>query len=118
VASKRLTVAFTLINPTNVDLVLLNVEPTVPLDGVDLESSTISGGPCGGRGGTLGASPGERVPAGGVVLVTFAFARPESCSHAIRLEAAVISRVFDVSRSGSRYVLPLYADLRDFLNCS
>ncbi len=122
VADDRLTLTFTLINPTPVDLVLLSIEPDLPSGGLTLEASAIflDLGPCGRRGGQIGSLEGGRVPAGGVLLATFVFGLPESCPWPIPVGAAVISRVFDVSQSGSRYVIPLYADLEgiDFDTCS
>jgi hypothetical protein len=110
-------VRFTLVNPSPARLLLLRVVPGLPLGGLTLERTLITSGGCQDPSGPVLTQP--TVAAGGSVVVVFRFRQPTTCPKALPVQADVTSRVFDVSQSGQRVVLPVYPDLGtlDFTTC-
>lgn len=116
VTPRRLQLTFTLVNPDPVDLILLNVEPDLPLPGLEwlrIEAAL------GGCGQPTGALTELRVPSGEAVVVSFWFELPPTCPQPNPVGAIVTSRVFDVSQSAHRSPIPIYPDLGsiDFATC-
>jgi hypothetical protein len=118
-AKKTFDVRFTLVNPSPADLLLLRVVPSLPLGGLVLEETQLTLGGCEGGDRPSQSQSQLRVPARGSVLVVFRFHLPETCPSALPVQADVTSRVFNVSQSGQRIVLPIYPDLGslDFATC-
>lgn len=112
VGARSFDVRFTLVNTSPAGVILLRVVPSLPLGGLTLLDTTVSDAACLGPPGSPLVQP--TVPAGGSVLVVFRFRLPKDCPAALPVQADVTSRVFNVSQSGHRQVIPVYPDLSAF----
>ncbi len=100
-----LVVAFTVINLSQATAKVTGVEPVLPLGGLRVVSTDVSGGSC---GAPRVAPAGLDVVSGASLLVTFRFLLPPGCPQALPVQVAV---QVQTQAGVVADVVPVYPDL-------
>lgn len=100
-----LDVAFTLVNVSDVPVDVLEVDPLLPLQGLQTLSTSVRGGICGRPDPTPAVGP---LQPGEALLVIFRFGLPSACPQPLPVQARVRVRAASQVLTGE---LAVYADL-------
>jgi len=106
-----LVVSFILRNVSTVPVTVRSVQPQLPLGGLDVVSTDVSGGTC---AATTGAPAGLDLPAGGQLVVAFRFLLPGTCPQALPIQARTVVLVGPASSGNAESAPAVSGDLGVF----